>query len=99
MSKRIKLDTILRSISTNLYYQPPSNLKLSYPCIVYSLEHDKVSYSNGKKYSIYNQYQITLISKNPDDPIHEKLSNLEFCRFDRRFISDNLYHDVFTIYI
>ena len=42
--RRSGLDALLRSIvkqrcgSENVYYQPPANLRMKYPCICYKLE-------------------------------------------------------------
>ena len=40
MSKRIDLGNKLKEIlgSSNVYFQPPDNLKMVYPCIRYRLE-------------------------------------------------------------
>ena len=97
--KRIEFHNILKSIigSDNVYYQPPS--KLIYPCIIYDKNDHLVQYGNDKKYINRTQYTITLIGKVTDnDKIIDKIMDLDYCTFDRRYISDNLYHDVFTIY-
>lgn len=99
MNRRLVLDKQLRQICTNIYYQPPSNIKLVYPCIIYSLEKDHVDYANNENYNLKNQFQILLITKNPEDSIHDLIRKLKFCRFDRRYVVDSLYHDSFTIFI
>lgn len=44
-------------------------------------------------------YQLMLITKEPDEEVTAKLINeINFCSFDRFYISDNLYHYVFTCY-
>ena len=37
MRSRLELQTLLEDLleSTNVYYQPPENLKMEYPCIRY----------------------------------------------------------------
>lgn len=88
----------LESICDHVYFQPPSNSKMEYPCIVYS--RDKIDNNHGNNH-VYNQnhrFQVTIIDKDPDSDITEKLSRFDKCQFDRRFVVDNLYHDVFTLY-
>lgn len=101
MHNRIDLDNVLRAIIApgKVYYQPPSSIKIEYPCIIYGISTGIVRHANNAPYSYKKRYQVTLISKNPDDLVHDKIAKLSGCRFDRRFISDNLYHDNFVIYI
>lgn len=98
-NKRIELHNILIDIigNSNVYYQPPS--KMLYPCIVYDKNDYLQEYGDDIKYRIRTQYTITLIGKVTDnDSIIDKILELPFCAYDRRYISDNLYHDVFTLY-
>jgi len=98
---RLKLQTLLEDVlgNKNVYFQPPESLKIQYPCIVYERNPIKNVVSDN---SVYNQklsYTITLIDKNPCSDVVMKLSQLPLCRHDRCFKSDNLNHDVFSIYI
>ena len=100
MATRIDLQNILEELlgSRNVYYQPPESLKMSYPAIVYSRKTIDNSYANNSVYKQNYAYEITVIDKNPDSEIVNKVSKLPTCRFDRHFKSDNLNHDVFTLY-
>ena len=100
MSDRIELQRTLESIlgSRNVYFQPPENLKLSYPCIVYNLSSIHTLNSDDMKYRVNKAYMITLIDKNPDSQFIDKLLELKLCRYDRHYVSDNLNHECFTIY-
>ena len=100
MGRRLDLHEVFVTIlgSRNVYFQPPSTLKMQYPCIVY--HRDKIDMKNADD-SLYNStvgYSVTLIDANPDSTILEKIARLPLCRFDRHFASDNLNHDVFTLY-
>lgn len=44
------------------------------------------------------RYQVTVVDKNPDSVIHEKVLKLPLCKFDRHYNKDNLNHDVYTLY-
>ncbi len=99
MKPRIELHTKLKEIlgNNNVYYQSP--VKLSYPCIIYEKSGYDVDYANNNLYRNMVHYTIKFISKNPDsEDIAESLMRLGFCSFNRRYVSDNLYHDVFDLY-
>lgn len=100
MATRIDLQNVLEELlgSRNVYYQPPESLKMNYPAIVYARKTIDNSYANNSVYKQNYAYEITVIDKNPDSEIVNKVSKLPTCRFDRHFKSDNLNHDVFTLY-
>lgn len=97
---RIDLDVILRGIlgTTNVYFQPPNGLKMKYPAIVYTRQNFDNKHADDKPYVQSSVYQIIVIDKNPDSEIVSKIAQLPYCRHDRFYITDNLNHDVFTIY-
>lgn len=90
------LEGVLRS--RNVYFQPPSNLKLKYPCIVYSMDRVATLTANNTVYKIDHYYAITLITTNADNDIVDKIIKLPFCTFDRSYVSDGLYHYSFSLY-
>lgn len=98
VEKRIELHNILASICQNCYFEPPANLKLKYPCIIYERNNNYTQRADNKPYIITTRYQLTVIDKDPDSEIVPKIEELEKCTFDRHFDSDHLSHDVFTIY-
>lgn len=100
-NNRIKLQNILEEIlgSRNVYFQPPENIKMKYPAIVYTRSDIKNTYADNEVYKQDNVYQITVIDANPDSDIVKKISKLPMCRYNRNFKSDNLNHDVFVINI
>ena len=100
MATRVDLQNALEELlgSRNVYYQPPESLKMNYPAIVYTRKTIDSSYANNSVYKQNYAYEITVIDKNPDSEIVNKVSKLPTCRFDRHFKSDNLNHDVFTLY-
>lgn len=82
----------------NVYFQPPNNLKIKYPCIIYKRDRIENTHSNNNVYNQNHPFEIIVIDTDPDSTITEQISRLSKCRFDRRYTSDNLYHDVFTLY-
>lgn len=99
-SRREQLQTLLQSIlgSSNVYFQPPSNVSMQYPAIVYSLSSIQCTAANNIRYQICKAYSITIVSKDPDNSYIDKILELPNSRFDRRYVADNLYHDVITLY-
>jgi hypothetical protein len=100
MKTRVALQSKLEEIlgSENVYFQPPTNIKMTYPCIVYSRSTGYTKFADNSPWRCSLRYQIQLISKNPDHPAFEKLMNLEMCTYDRHYTADNLHHDTFNIY-
>lgn len=97
-----ELQEVLQEImgpNHKVYFQPPENLKLTYPCIVYERSNALMTYADNSPYRITKRYTVTLITKSADnDNYLDKLLELPMCTFDREFKSDNLVHDVFNIY-
>lgn len=100
MASRLELHEILCDIlgSKCVYFQPPESVKMQYPAIVYSRQNIENDFANDSIYVQSPSYKIVLIDKNPDSVYIDKILNLPYCRFDRHYTSDNLNHDVFTLY-
>lgn len=100
MDNRPTLQTMLETLleSRNVYNQPPASVKLKFPCIVYGLSDIVTKFADNNPYKLDKKYSLTYICTEPDDPFIEKLASLPKCEFDRSFVSDNLYHFVFTLF-
>jgi hypothetical protein len=97
---RLSLHSLLQNLlgSNNVYYQPPENLKMEYPCIRYSRSEIRDIYGDDMKYISRNVYDLVVISKKPDNPVIDKLLSLPYSEFDRHYVSDNLNHDIIRIF-
>lgn len=100
MSSRTTLQSKLEEIlgSRNVYYQPPPTVSMQYPAIVYSRKKIESNFANDTKYSKMNSYEIIVIDKRPDNPVINTILDLPYSSFDRHYNSDNLNHDVITLY-
>lgn len=101
MASRVELQYKLEALlgSENVYFQPPETMKFNYPCVVYELAAKNVPRANDDVYQIHNRYTVTFIGLSADsDLLDRTLHEFQHCTFDKRFISANMYHDVFTIY-
>lgn len=97
---RLELQMTLENTigSSYVYFQPPENLKLRYPCLIYNRDRSWDVWGDNNRYLLYKGYMLTYISKNPDDPNLDKLEYLPMCSYVRHYVADNLNHDVFLIY-
>lgn len=100
MDRRLKLHQELVEIlgSNNVYFQPPASLVMKYPCIVYNRDGINPQFASNKPYKLSKEYSVTVIDRKPDSKIAEQLAELPTCRHTSYFVSDNLNHDVFTLY-
>lgn len=98
--KRYELQAMLESIlgSSNVYFQPPLNIEMAYPCIVYKRDNADTKHANNNVYRYTKRYQVTVIDKDPDSDIPDKIAALSLCGFDRHYTADNLNHDVFNLF-
>lgn len=100
MAPRLNLQAVFVEIvgSDSVYFQPPPNTKMDYPCIVYRRDHITTEFADNEPYNIRKRYQVTVIDRDPDSLIPDKVANLPTCIFDRFFTADNLNHDVFSLF-
>ena len=97
---RTDLQTILEVIlgSGNVYFQPPDNVQMSYPAIVYQKDWARSSFADNEPYVHTWRYMVTVIDKNPDSLTPEKVAALPMTTYIRHFAVDNLNHDIFDVY-
>lgn len=93
---------ILQGIMGNdgkVYYQPPENLQIKYPCIIFARTNAVTDFADNKPYHTTKRYIVTLITRTADnDQYVDKLLQLPMSTYDRQFITEGLVHDVFSIY-
>lgn len=82
-----------------VYFQPPENLKLGYPAVVFHLTKIKVDHADDAPYKGAREYMITLITKEPEPDALEEILKIPYTTLDSTYISDGMNHFVFTSYI
>ena len=97
---RLTLQTFLEELlgSRNVYFSPPTSLRMKYPCIRYELVNADTENADNIVYMSRKRYTLTYIDTDPDSVIPDKLIHVPYCSLDRPYTSDNLYHYVFTLY-
>lgn len=98
MAPRLELQALLETITPNVYFQPPPNNQMQYPCIRYERAKADAKHADNKLYAYTKQYQVTVIDRNPDSDIPDKVAQLPLCEHDRFYTADNLNHDVFNLF-
>ena len=98
MAPRLHLHLLLESFVENVYFQPPTNIQLKYPCIIYKRDFADTKFADDIPYDHKLRYMITVIDPNPDSDIPAKVAALPMSLFNRFYTADNLNHDVYNVY-
>ncbi|ASR84594.1 hypothetical protein PQB76_gp014 [Arthrobacter phage Cheesy] len=99
MDRRLLLHEILTGLGAEkVYFQPPANVSMVYPCIVYKRDSADTKFADDTSYRYTKRYMVTVITDDPDSEIPDKLAQLPLCTFNRHYVSGNLNHDVFNLY-
>ncbi len=98
--RRYELQAILEDIlgSEEVYFQPPENVSMKYPAIVYKRDYAATQFADNSPYARTQRYAVTCIDKNPDSVIPIKIAALPMSTFSRFFTADNHNHDIYTLY-
>jgi hypothetical protein len=98
MAQRLQLHDILLSFVQNVYFQPPPNVSLKYPCIVYHRDFAVTEFADNNPYMNEVRYLVTVIDRDPDSVIPAKVAAMPKSLFNRFFTSDDLNHDVYRVF-
>lgn len=99
MNSRTDISDIFHKYTDNVYFQPPTNTRIKYPCWVYKRVGYDTRNADNRKYMVRPHYQATWITKDPDSDVPVRvLDDFEYIRHQTRMTNDSLYHDVFDIY-
>ena len=88
----------LHELCKNVYFQPPTGARITYPCIIYDLERTDVRFADNAPYALYDEYSLKYITRDPDDSVRSQILMLPYCNSERMYISDNLYHYPYRLY-
>lgn len=98
-NRRLELHNKFLEICDNVYFQPPREDRMNYPCIKYELSKIKLEHANNKVYHHKKRYMVTYITNDPDDPVIEAMFYMfPKISWDRQYKSNNLYHNVYELY-
>lgn len=83
----------------NVYFQPPSTVKMEFPCIVYEISAPDDEHADNQIYIDRLRWKVTLITRSPKPKEFTRLRYVQSCVFDRHYTADNLHHYAFEIYM
>ena len=98
MAPRLQLHELLESFVDKVYFQPPVNIQLEYPCIIYKRDYAETEFADNAPYNHVIRYMVTVIDRDPDSDIPGKIAELPMSLFTRFFTVDNLNHDVYRVF-
>lgn len=98
MGQRLELHQILEGFVSNVYFQPPPNVQLKYPCVVYKRDFAETIFADNDPYKQTLRYMVTVIDRDPDSEIPAKVAALRMSAFNRFYTADELNHDVYVVY-
>jgi hypothetical protein len=100
MGTRLEFQDVLEALQedVSVYFQPPTNTQVVYPCIVYSRDYNHSQFGDNAPYSMTWRYQVTVIDTNPDSTVPDKVRAMPMTDYSRHFTVANLNHDVFFVY-
>lgn len=82
-----------------VYFQPPENLKIVYPAIVFHLSKIEIDRASDVPYKGAKEYSVTLITKDPEPDVIDEILKIPYSSLDTTYISDGMNHFVFTVYL
>lgn len=100
MTRRQQLHSELKSLGlTNVYFQPPENVKLIFPCLIYKMVRLSPEYADNIPYAMSKRYNLLYITKDPDDTMPETLAwHFPSIIHNTSYVNDTLYHHSFDLY-
>ena len=100
MDRRLKLHKMFEDIlgSKAVYFQPPKNLRMTYPCIRYKISGIDTHRADDTLHINTVKYQVTYIDRNPDNSVIFRLIKIPMISLDRAYTSDGLHHYVYDLY-
>lgn len=98
---RLELHELITSaVGSNVpvYFQPPSNIRMSYPCVMYERARSESKFADDKPYATFKRYSIKVFDRDPDSSIPDAIAKLPMCVHTSFFVFDNLNQDSFDIF-
>lgn len=98
MNTRYELNDKLKRITQNVYFQPPSNVQLKYPCIVYRLRTINSNSANNTSYIRHKVYDITYMSRDEETSIYDEMHKTFIgVGLDNIMVMDGIYQETYSL--
>jgi hypothetical protein len=100
---RLFLHSLLETTfpDVTIYYRPPGNILLEYPCIVYERKAFEPTFANTAAYIVGTRFQLSFLSQLPGYSSVQSLYALHgqglIVTSSDSYENDDIVHDVFSI--
>ena len=99
MGTRLALHNKLLAFLPNVYFQPPANIQMTYPCIVYNKTGKIRHFAADVIYLSQQEYSVMVIEKNPDSDVADLIERFfQSCVISQYYTVDNLSHTTLNLY-
>ena len=99
MGARLELHAELLKFVPNVSFQPPSGMRLIYPCIIYTKSSKSNEHANDDIYLSNQEYQLTVIDTNPDSKLADRIeAYFDHAKITQYYTVDNLNHTTLNLY-
>lgn len=74
-------ERLTEDIGYAVYFRPPTGFRIDrYPCIVYDISDTDIAYADNSMYVPFIKYEVTLLTRDPEDEAFEKLLRIPHSR-------------------
>lgn len=102
MAQRLEVHELLVTTlgSNNVYFNPPTNTQMVYPCIRYESDDETTQHGDNSPYAIHERYTVTIIDRDLEiaTTIKDKVRWLPTAQFSRYYPAAGLHHFVYTLF-
>lgn len=92
------LETLVTDVGGHVYFQPPDNVAMQFPAIVYNRDYKNDQHADNVLYSQTWRWLVTVIDRDPDSPIPDRVAELPMSKYVRHYTTQGLNHDVYYVY-
>lgn len=99
MGSRLDLHTELLTFLPTVYFQPPSDIRMTFPCIIYRKTIKNRRHANNRIYNNTQEYELTLVERSPDSDLADRIeAHFQHATIGTSFVLDNLNHTTIKLY-
>lgn len=92
------LKTFTKDDKARVWFKRPSNVTMSYPCVVYSRNSPNNKYADNLRYLMSLSYECIVMDKDSDSELVEKiLEEIPSAQLTNEYTNDGIYHYAITI--
>ena len=92
---------ILYTIRETVYFDPPTSVRMDYPCFRFVMNNTDSRYADNIHYMNHKRWAITYITRDVEDAeqvVKPVLNAFKYCTHETTYRAENLEHVVFNLY-